>query len=367
MSMLPYLWERGSIRPCRVLRQQGGAVYSFDHRGGRRMKFPWVCLVLVVLATAQTNAQSDKSKGMLVVIEKGAQSLAIIDPITGKLVASVPEGGVTGHEVAAAADGQFAYVPIYGDAGVGLPGTDGRNMVVIDVASHKVIGQVDFGRGVRPHLPMWGPDGLLYITTELDNTVTIVDPTTLKIAGVIPTNQPESHMLAISHDGRRGYTANVGPGTVSVLDLKACKTITVIPISQKTQRISISIDDRMVFTADQTKPQLAVIDTATNKVKTWIPLPGLGYGTASTPDGKWLLVALPDVAKVAVVDLKTLKVDKTIDVGDGPAEVLMSPDGKRAFVACNGSNQVAVIDLADWKMSKLIEAGKDADGMAWAQ
>ena len=61
-------------------------------------------------------------------------------------------------------------------------------------------------------------------------------------------------MLAITHDGRRGYTANVGPGTVSVLDLEARKTLAVIPISGQTQRISLSADDRMAFTSrpDQT-------------------------------------------------------------------------------------------------------------------
>ena len=331
------------------------------------MKFgPWVCLALVWLATAQGNAQSDQSQGVLVVIEKGAQSLAVIDPIAGKLVASIPEGGVTGHEVAASADGHLAYVPIYGDSGVGLPGTNGRNMVAIDVASHKVAGHVDFGHGVRPHLPVWGPDGLLYVTTELDNSVTIVDPKTLKIVGTIPTNQPESHMLAISHDGRRGYTANVGPGTVSVLDLKAQKTIAVIPISKKTQRISISMDDRMVFTSDQTKPQLAVIDTATNQVKTWIQLPGLGYGSAPTPDGKWLLIALPDTARVAVIDLSTLKVARLIDVPPAPQAVLIRPDAKVAYASCDQSNQVAEIDLSTWKVSRLISTGKSPDGMAWA-
>ena len=329
------------------------------------MKFAqWICVALMSLATVQGNAQSDKSD-MLVVIEKGAQSLAIVDPVAAMLVASVPEGGVTGHEVATSADGRFAYVPIYGDSGVGLPGTDGRNMVVIDVAAHKVTGNVDFGHGVRPHLPVWGPDGLLYVTTELDNSVTIVDPKTLKIVGTIPTNQPESHMLAISHDGKRGYTANVGPGTVSVLDLKARKAIAVIPISKTTQRISISMDDRFVFTADQKKPQLAVIDTATNKVKAWIPLPGTGYGSAPTPDGKWLLIALPEAAKVAVIDLGTMKVARTIDVAPAPQAVLISPDSKVAYASCAASNQVAEIDLATWKVTRHISTGKSPDGMAW--
>ena len=126
-----------------------------------------VGVVAVSLMISSTHAQNGGQKGMLLVVEKGAQSLAIVDPASGKVLASVPEGGVTGHEVAASPDGRFAYVPIYGDSGVGLPGTDGRNMVVIDVAAQKVVGNVDFGHGVRPHLPVWGPDGLLYVTTEL--------------------------------------------------------------------------------------------------------------------------------------------------------------------------------------------------------
>jgi DNA-binding beta-propeller fold protein YncE len=225
---------------------------------------------------------------------------------------------------------------------------------------------------VRPHCVIYDRNsGLLYVTTELDQTVTAIDPLTLKIVGSIPTTQPESHMLAISHDGRRGYTANVSPGSVSVLDMAARKTITVIPISANTQRISISNDDRMVFTADQTKPQLAVIDTSTNKLKAWVPLPVSGYGTASTKDGHWLLVALPSTGKVAVVDLAGLKVARTIDVPKGPAEILVRPDGQAAYVSCPSSNQVAVIDLsvkdpAGWKVHVVIDAGKYADGLAWA-
>ena len=48
----------------------------------------------------------------------------------------------------------------------------------------------------------------------------------------IPTGQPESHMLAITKDGKRGYVANVGPGTVSVLDLEAKKVVTIIPVAK---------------------------------------------------------------------------------------------------------------------------------------
>jgi len=305
---------------------------------------------------------------LLLVANQHDHNLSLIDPAAGKQVATVPVDGVTGHEVAASPDGKTAYVPIYGDSGVGRPGTDGTKISVIDLSSRKVVHTIDFGHGVRPHCAIYDRNsGMLYVTTELDKTVSIIDPKTLKIVGTVPTGQEQSHMLALSRDGSRGYTANVGPGTVSVLDMKARKTLAIIPISKSTQRIAISSDDSMVFTADQTKPQLAVIDTATNKVKTWVPLPGVGYGTAPTPDGRWLLVALRTSKQVAVVDLKTMRVAKTLDVPDGPAEVLIAPGGKTAYVACNSKDQVAEIDLGQWKVSRVIDAGKDADGMAWAK
>jgi DNA-binding beta-propeller fold protein YncE len=292
----------------------------------------------------------------------------VIDPAEGKEIAAIPVGGVTGHEVAVSADGTLAYEPIYGDSGVGRAGTDGSTMAVIDIAARKVVGRVDFGHGVRPHMPLYEPaTGMLYVTTELDKAVTVIDPKTLKIVGKIPTGQDQSHMLVVTRDGKRGYTANVGPGTVSVLDMAARKTVAVVPVSGTTQRISMSRDQTMVFTADQTKPQIAVIDTATNKVKTWIPLPAVGYGSAVTLDGKWLLVQMGTVKQVAVIDLGTMRVARTIDVGAGTGEILVRPDGEVAYVSCPADGKVAEIDLATWKVSRWITAGAKADGLAWVK
>jgi DNA-binding beta-propeller fold protein YncE len=307
------------------------------------------------------------SSGLLLVANKGDRTLGLIDPDSGRQVAAIMEGGVTGHEVVASPDGKQAFVPIYGDSGVGLPGTDGSTMDVIDLSGRKVIKSIDFGRGVRPHCPMFGPkDGLLYVTTELDKSITIIDPHSLKIVGNVPTGQAESHMLAISPDGSTGYTANVGPGTVSVLDLAGRKTLTVISVAGHVQRISLSRDGHWAFTSDTEKPRLAVIDTTTNKVDRWVPLPGTGYGTAPTPDGKWLLVAIPSTNEVAVVDLPTMRAVRTIKAPPSPQEVLVRPDGRAAYVSCSSSHQIAAIQVDDWSV-KVIEAGRGADGLAWAK
>jgi DNA-binding beta-propeller fold protein YncE len=316
--------------------------------------------LLLTAATAQT----------LLVANQGDSNVSLVDPASARELATVAENtpGVHGHEITVSADGHTAFLPIYGSTGVGKPGIDGHEMLLIDVPSRKIVGNIDFGHGVRPHQPVLDPaSGLLYVTTELDKTITVIDPRTRKIVGAVPTGQEQSHMMALSHDGKLGYTSNVGPGTVSVLDMVGRKTLAIIPVSGEAQRISISTDDKLVFTADQTKPQLAVIDAGMRKVKTWVPLPAFGYGSAATPDGHWLLVAIPSTNQVAVVDLKSMQVSRNIDVPDKPQEILIRPDGKIAYVSCAGAGKVAAIDLDQWKVQQLIAAGKYADGLAWAK
>ncbi len=325
---------------------------------------------LSLLQAAPASAQAPHApSGRLLVVSQGDGTLMEFNPSTGEKLGRYEEGITTmvAHEVAVSPDGRTAYLPIYGSAGVGKPGLDGSKMYRIDVASGKTTATLDFGHGVRPHCVIYDrTSGMLYVTTELDKAITIVDPNTFKIVGQIPTTQEQSHMLAISHDGTRGYTANVGPGTVSVLDLKARKLITVIPISGNTQRIAVSKDDSMAFTADQTSPRLAVIDTATNKLKTWIDLPALGYGSTATKDGQHLLLTLLPASQLASINLKTLKIERTLPVCSRPQEVVESPDGKHAYVSCIGGHQIAVVNLADWKVERMLDAGEKADGMAFA-
>lgn len=323
----------------------------------------FVLLTLSLLFPGRVSAQART----LLAINEAESTLSIIDPKTGRELARIAEGGVAGHEVVASPDGTKAYVPIYSDSFAGRPGSNGSEMVVLDLASHKVIAHVDFGHGVRPHQPVLNPhDGMLYVTTELDRTISVIDPASMKIVGTIPTGQALTHMLVLDHAGRLGYTANIEPGSVSVLDLRARKLLAVIPVAPKMQRIAISVDDKKLFTADQTNPRVAVIDTATRQVASWIPLPAIGYTLTTTQDGRWLLVGFDSESKVAVIDLRSDKVVRTIDLPASPSEILMSPDGSIAYVSCTDKQEIAAISVSDWTVTKLIQAGKRVDGLAWA-
>jgi len=328
------------------------------------------CLVFlsagIGLMSAQMNPPAEANRHWLLVANQGDHTLSLIDPDAAHELARVRTREVRAHEVTASADGRLAYLPIYGDSGVGLAGTDGTNIEIVDLDKRAVVATIDLGGPTRPHCVKFGPDGMLYVSAELHNALDVVDPQAQKLAASVPTGQPESHMFVISHDGRRAYTSNVGPGTVSVLDLVARKTIKVIPVAKTDQRISASIDDRLVFTADQDQPRLAVIDTTKNEVTQWISLPSNGYGTAPTPDGHWLLVTLPKLNQIAVVDLLQRKVARTIDVPARPVQILMRPDRPLAYVSCSDAGEVAVVDLKNWQVVRTIAAGPGADGLAWA-
>lgn len=323
-------------------------------------------VVLSACLWASAFPTPSEAQSRLVVVSQKDHTAHIFDPETNHEVASVVEDGVTGHEAAISPDGKTLYVPIYGDSGVGKPGTNGDGIDVIDIASARQTGRIGFGHGVRPHMIVWDTHtGMLLVTTELDKTVSIVDPSTLKVVGSIPTGQEQSHTFALSPDGKRGYTANVGPGTVSVLDVPNRKLLGTVPISTDTQRISISRDGRYAFTSDQTRPELVAIDTATMRVAKRIPIPASGYGTAATFDGKYLLVAMRSVDKMAVIDLANMRLARTIDVPKEVYEIVLDPRGGRAWASCAATNELIAIDLNTFQVTAHLPAGIYPDGLAF--
>jgi len=271
---------------------------------------------------------------------------------------------VNGHEVAVSPDHKLGYVPIYGNSGVGKPGTDGATVQVIDLKSARAIRIIDLGKPVRPHCAKFGPDGLLYVSAELANAIYIVDPALGKVVGQAPTGAAESHMFVITPDGKRAYTANVGPGSVSVVDLENRKLIRVIPVADHVQRISISPDGKRVFTHDQGAPRIAVIDTRTNRLAGWLDLPASVYSSTPTPDGKFLVANAPS-GKAFVIDLSSEKVAATYPIPEAIGEVAVDAEGNYAFISCPAKGTIEVLNLRSAKLEDPIVMTPGVDGLEW--
>jgi DNA-binding beta-propeller fold protein YncE len=321
-------------------------------------------LSFVLLLVSTLGRSRPAVHGLLVVANQYEHTTLLVDPETRREVAKIVVG-VNGHEVAVSKDGRFAYVPIYGNSGVGKPGTDGSSIDVVDVRERKLAYSIDLGKPLRPHEPRIGPDGRLYVTAELSQSLDAIDPETRKVVAENPTGQPESHMFVISPNGRRAYTANVHVGTVSVLDLIQHKLVTTIPISKTVQRISMQPDGLYVFTHDQEAPRIAVIDTLSTTLSTWIDLPETVYSSEPTPDGAWL-VAAGLKGHIFVIDLRNRKLAKTFDAPTALGKVLIRPDGGVAYISFLTAGKIEVLDLHSWQMQPSIDLTPGVDGMAWA-
>ena len=99
--------------------------------------------LLAGLASAfLVNAAEPPAQGLLLVANKGDHTLGLIDPVAGKMIATVPEDGVTGHEVVASPDGKRAFVPIYGNAGAATisPKKPTQSACTITVSCNRQVG-----------------------------------------------------------------------------------------------------------------------------------------------------------------------------------------------------------------------------------
>jgi DNA-binding beta-propeller fold protein YncE len=322
-------------------------------------------IMLALVLTGPAHSASS-SHGVLVVANQFDHTALLVDPESHRELAKIVVG-VNGHEVTVDKDSHFAYVPIYGNSGVGKPGTDGTTIDVIDLRERKLAYSIDLGQPLRPHEPQFGPDGRLYVTAELSQSLDAIDPATRKIVAENPTGQAESHMFVIrpGPDSPTAYTANVHAGTVSVLDIVHHSLITTIPVAKTVQRISIQPDGLYVFTHDQDNPRIAVIDCLSNAVSTWIGLPETVYSSEPTPDGRWLIAAGLH-GHIFAIDLHNRKLAKTFDAPTALGKVLIRPDGQVAYISFLTAGKIEVLDLDSWTLKPSIDLTPGVDGMAWA-
>ena len=100
-----------------------------------------------VLAIAQAGpaaGQTADLEGTLVIVNKGASTVSIVDVGSGTELAVLPTG--TGpHEVALTADGRTAVITDYEAR------EPGNSLTIVDVAARQVTKTIDLGSFERPH------------------------------------------------------------------------------------------------------------------------------------------------------------------------------------------------------------------------
>src|SRR3954469_19416336 len=173
-----------------------------------------------LVALLNVLAALSAGSGTLVVANMGDNTASIIDIATRKTIATLPTGNGA-HEVAVSHDGRWAVVSNYG-----VRGAPGNTLTVIDVRAAVVTRTIDLGEFRRPHSSAFLPgDSIFVVTSEMSKAIVLVDFRAGTVAGSISTNHPASHMLAMTADARRIFTANIADGTVSEIDVPGRKFV----------------------------------------------------------------------------------------------------------------------------------------------
>jgi DNA-binding beta-propeller fold protein YncE len=305
------------------------------------------------------------------VINQPNQTLQTVDIATGKVERSTPMGERP-HEVEVSPDQNYAVAPIYGSGAVGRPGTDGSTIELVNIATG-ALERIDLGVGVRPHDVRFGKDGLLYVTAELQEAVLAIDPVRRAVVGQISTGSSQSHSLALAPDGSRAFTANVGSGSVSILNLKSRKLEGVVAAAQMVQRVTASPDGRRVYTHDQRQPRILAIDPDKRAVAETYELPGLPYVSAATADNSRLIIGgRPELEgkpqrapSLYILDLRTKQV-ATVELPGWPRVIVLDEPAQTAW-ANLGSGEIVGVNLQDKTFRVLARLERGLDGMSGAR
>ncbi|HEY0078431.1 MAG TPA: hypothetical protein VGB73_07270 [Pyrinomonadaceae bacterium] len=335
--------------------------------------FAFILSLICLDAANTTQAQAPEnvaaapartSDSVLLVLNKQENSLAIVEPSTLKVVARITVGEGP-HEVVASPDGRTAYVCNYG-----TQQSAGSTLSVIDIAARREIKRIDLGALRRPH-GIVEAGGKIYFTAEANRAVARFDPATDKVDWLMGTGESISHMLVITPDAKKIYTANMLSNTVTAIHVGAPPVppnITHIAVGKTPEGIGISPDGGEVWAANRADGTVSIIDTATNKVKETLPkFSQLPFRVAFTPDGKRVLIPDPVGGELIIFDAATRKELKRIKIAGGTVGVAVSADGRRAFVALQELNSVAAVDLDRMEVVGKVETGAGPDGLAWAE
>ena len=321
-------------------------------------------VMLIMISLSSAPLAQPGAGPRLVVLNKEDATLVTVDPANGKVLGRVPTGEGP-HEVTVSADGRMAFVGNYG----GATGP-GNTISVVDLVTMKEVRRFDVSPLRRPH-GLFFADGKVYFTAETNRIVARYDPGSNQIDWLLGTGQMSTHMVWVTRDATKMYTANIGSDSISIIERGANPQVwnqTVVPVGKGPEGFDVTPDGRELWAAQSRDGAVSIVNLEQKKVTGTIDLGTKRSNRLKiTPDGKLALVSDLDAGELLIIDVASRAVTRHIPLGRMVEGILMQPDGARAYVAVNGDNYIAVIDLKTLAVAGRIETGRGPDGMAWVK
>jgi YVTN family beta-propeller protein len=229
---------------------------------------------------------------------------------------------------------------------------------VIDPSSNQLLGVIRLGdpvpgalsplyRGqLLVHGLAYSPDSkTLVVVSVASNSVTLIDTATNKVTGVVYVGR-SPHEAFFTLDGRELWVTVRGENYVSVIDPLAMKEIRRIEMANGPGMTVFGPDGRYGFVCSSFTPEMAVVDTASHQIVSRVAQASpFCPNIAVTPQNDEVWITLKDVGRVQVFSAKPPFEQKAL-LETGPitnhVNFANNRNGKFAYVSIGGTNEVKV-------------------------
>ena len=344
---------------------------------------------LALAQRAATPAPAAATGLRIYVSDETGNSVAVIDPVAGKVIEQLPVGKRPRGIKVSPVGGQLI-VALSGSP-LAPPGTDQKSLPppdraadgigVVDLATHKVLRIVKSGDD--PESFDVSRDGkTVYVSNEDSGELTVLDLSSGRIVTRVKVGE-EPEGVKLRPDGRVVYVTSEGDGEVTAVDTTTHAIVGHMKTDARPRGIAFTADSALAFVTCENGRLMAdgsdvegivnVLDARLHKVLGAIAIPKpAGAPTAARPmgfvmsaDGKTAYVTLGRAKAVAVIDVAARKLTRTFDnVGDRPWGIGISPDGTKLYTANGPSGDVSIVDIATGKVDRKIPTGKSPWGIA---
>ncbi|MEM7483557.1 MAG: hypothetical protein AAF481_20550, partial [Acidobacteriota bacterium] len=188
------------------------------------------------------------------------------------------------------------------------------------------------------------------------------------------------HMVAVGPGDERAFVANIGSGSVTVIDLEEGERVANIATGEGAEGVAVT-EAGHVWVTNRAADNLTVLDGSSLEPLATLESPG--FPIRATAAGKKVLVTRAKAGDLAIYDDDDLGKVTSIPLeleakdvegrlfGDRfgkssvPIGVVVNEDATRAWIAHANADKISEVDIAAGKIARRLTAGREPDGMAY--
>jgi len=259
------------------------------------------------------------------------------------------------------ADRKSLYVTNYGTARWTDDAPGGNTLSIINLATKRVTGEINLGEYHRPHGIELSKSGRLYVTCDLPSAVLIIDPLQRKIERAIPyAAKVLPHMLALTHDEQRFYTANAGNAAITAYDLKTGQA-KHLEVGGVPMGLALTADEKTIYVATRTADTVVEVDTQKWAIRRTFKIEGQPVRLQLLPGEKQILASLIVDGAMVVLDLKSGKEIKRLKVGLNAEGMHIDPRTGEGFVSAQGEKRIVRFSLKTFEKNGAVATQERPD------